>query len=216
MRHAQVIFCVDNPYYTIVQLIQDLCLLYFHKLMDTKILTENEQKKLMQMVNNHTNNKYNDDWKLLFRGTRDGIKRDDFYSKCNQITNIICIIQTPQNNVIGGFTTLTMDINKKEHVSDPDAFVYSIRSNIGKEAQLFPIKDNGKRAIHFNYNRYLAFGFYGSAFYMFLDGANEWILYVDSDATEYGLEPAEFHLNGNSDDYRMIPKEIEVFQLEKL
>ena len=40
----------DNPYYTIVQLIQDLCLLYYRVLIDTNILTNNEQMKLLEMI----------------------------------------------------------------------------------------------------------------------------------------------------------------------
>ena len=37
-----------------------------------------------------------------------------FYSKCNKINSIICIMQTPQNNVFGGFTSLTWPTNAIE------------------------------------------------------------------------------------------------------
>ena len=77
------------------------------------------------------------------------------------------------------------------------------------------MRENGERAIHLNHNRYLAFGYYGSAFYIFIEGFIENVLYFDSDAIEYRLEPDEFHLNGSIDDYRMNPREIELFQLVK-
>lgn len=32
----------DNPYYNIQQFLQNICLLYFHKSIDTKILTDEE------------------------------------------------------------------------------------------------------------------------------------------------------------------------------
>ena len=77
MKRHQQIFPHNNPYFTIVQLIQDLCLLYFHQMLNTTILTDDEQIKLLEMVHNHTNSKYKHDWKLLFRGSRDGFTRDD-------------------------------------------------------------------------------------------------------------------------------------------
>ena len=63
-------------------------------MIDTEILTEIEQKKLLEMVTNHLNNninKYANEWKLLFGGSRDGYERDEFYKKCNHKENTICI-----------------------------------------------------------------------------------------------------------------------------
>ena len=75
-------FPMDIPYFTIVQLIQDICLLYFHPAINSKILTDEEAMKLLEMVNNHRNIENYNEWKLLFRASRDGLKRTDFYKKC--------------------------------------------------------------------------------------------------------------------------------------
>ena len=87
----------ENPYYIIVQLIQDLILLCFHRLIDTRILTKDEQSKLYEMVNNYTNNKFGE-WRLLYRASRDGGERDEFYKKCDKIDNTLCVIQSIQGD----------------------------------------------------------------------------------------------------------------------
>ena len=110
IKEIQSVFPCDNPYFTIVQLIQDLCLLYFSAIIDTKILTDNEQMILYDMVNNQLNNKYcHCEWVLLFRATRDGFDRDDFYSKCDNRNNIICVTHSEENNVFGGYTSVSLD-----------------------------------------------------------------------------------------------------------
>ena len=90
MRRTQSMFPSDNTYYTIVQLVQDLCLLYFRTIIDTKILTEEEQFKLLEMVDKQSNNEHNCyEWKLLFRASRDGYGKTEFYKHCNHKNNIV-------------------------------------------------------------------------------------------------------------------------------
>ena len=54
-NNTQTVFPLDNPYFTIAQLIQDLCLLYYGIVIDSKILTNEEQMKLLEMVSKHIN-----------------------------------------------------------------------------------------------------------------------------------------------------------------
>ena len=223
MKQMQSMFTeIDNPYYTIVQLIQDLCLLYFHQTIDTNILTDDEQHKLIEMVNHHTNNKYDGEWRLLFRSTRDGLKRDDFYSKCDGINNSICVIQTKENNVFGGFTSLYWDKSKcknypMDHEDDPSAFIYIIRSQKGYKPEIIGVKNNGRRAVQHYTKGYLSFGEAGSAFYIDQYANDTAYLYAYSDAIEYGLDLRTEKLNDihgfNSSWSASEPTEVEVFQL---
>ena len=48
IKDIQSMFPDDNTYYTIVRSIQDIILLYFRILIDTKILTDDEQTKNYQ------------------------------------------------------------------------------------------------------------------------------------------------------------------------
>ena len=177
MKRIQSIFPEDNPYFIIHQLIQDICLSYFH-FIDTKILTHNEQSNLVKLINDNNlkgNNGMllNNEWKLLFRASRDGMNRNAFFEKCDQKDNTICIIQTSDDHVFGGFTTLQWDKSKhREMESDPSAVVYFVRSHhkycylsMGREAELFPAK-KGKVAVQHSRSRYLSFGRKGKAFHL--------------------------------------------------
>ena len=204
MKRMQSMFPDDMSYYTIGQLIQDLCLLYFHIALESKILTYEEGMKLMEMVNNHRNIQCYNEWKLLFRGSRDGLRRKDFFDKCDKMDNTLCIIQTPQNNVFGGYTSLKWDRETPpKHFSDPLSY--------GKlDGQLYPAKEFATEVIQYYPNGYLSFGSYGSGF--FIHGPTKARLYASrNDCFEYDLKT--YHLNGEK--IYVDPTEIEVFQIEQ-
>ena len=218
IKRMQLMFPDDNPFFIIVQLIQDIVLLYFHAVIDSKILSDNEQTTLYEMVNNHTNNEFTDDWKLLYRGTRDGYKRNEFYKKCHLKKNTICIIETLQNNVFGGYTSCEWNESKQnwEHERDPFAFLYLLRSKGTLNPKLFPVQNNGSHAIQHYQDGYLSFGPYGEEFFIAEDydaeGRQCVDIYVsDHETKTYNLPPLV--LVDNEFD-AIQPTEIEVFQLE--
>ena len=215
MREMQSFFPDKNAYFIINRLIQDLTLLYFRVKLDTEILTAEEEIKLMQMVNDHLKSKYNDGiiWKLLFRGTRDGFKRDDFYKKCDKMGDTICIIQTPQNNVFGGFTSIKWHESGTgyKYKTDSSAFVYLIRSDGQINPEIFPVKHNGRCAISYYSWGYLSFGWNGRAI-NFAGSSASIIGWASSERChEYSLVRGK--LNGEAS-YRFEPIEIEVLQLQ--
>ena len=220
MKQIQATLPTTNPYFTIVQLIQDLALLYYRTLIDTIILTEDEQIKLFEMVNNHTDNKYDGEWKLLFRASRDGLLKDDFCSKCVGIKNTLCIMHSPQNNVFGGFTSLPWQESDgssyKKYMTDINAFLYLIRSSQGHKSEIFPVQDKGVNAIAYSKKLYLTFGNGGYGMDVVDNGEStknmkERIRAYATDyyCGEYKLE--RHHLNGSNQQFH--PQEIEVFQL---
>ena len=216
IKQIQSIFPYNiNPYYIIVQLIQDLCLLYYRVLIDTQILTNEEKMTLLQMIPNKS---FTKEWKLLYRRSRDGASRDDFYKKCDKMDKTICIIQTPQNNVFGGYTSLKWYKSTHEQVisvTDPTAFVYLIRSKSEhkehvkikkKEPKIWFVQEKGLNAIQHYYSGYLSFGAYGGAFYFDQYGSID-INYYRCQQYDLGART----LNGN--DYSTQPTEVEVFQI---
>ena len=217
IKDIQSIFPCDNPYFTIVQLVQDLCLLYFSAIIDTQILTDNEQMILYDMVNKQLNNKYHSEWVLLFRASRDGFKRDEFYSKCDNKKNVICVTHSEQNNVFGGYTSVNLaksrlPFNDTIYEDDPSAFIYRVRLNGLLKAEIFPVQNNGEDAIQHYASGYLSFGRVGNALYFEHEYAENcdvegWANWRDS--KQYGLKKGQ--LNG---EIRFIPKDIEVFQLQ--
>ena len=202
----------ENPYYIIVQLIQDLCLLYYRALIDTKILTNDEQRKLLEMINNHRYNKlYANEWKLLYRRSRDGASRYEFYEKCDKMDKTICIIQTPQNNVFGGYTSLKWDKYASasgENLHDPTAFIYLIRSQNKKyvEPKIWELQNHGRGPIQYYVYGYLSFGVFGTAFYFSSNGAININTYKN---VQYNLDARV--LNGQG--FYTEPIQVEVFQI---
>ena len=215
----------SNSYYTIVQLIQDLILLYSRISIDTKILTDAEQVKLLEMVYNHLdNNKYpRNEWKLLFRGSRDGYHRNNFYSKCDNKSDTICIIQSPEGNVFGGFTSLKWikvgSSGRSGHEYDELAFVYHLRRKGHVNEEVFPVIQlptqmqgfsplNGRYyAIQQDPYGYLSFGGYGTAFFMTSTSCR----------ASYGVCQAYNLGKGQLNDQQYFdPIELEVFQIARV
>ena len=156
MKQIQSIFPSDSAYFIVKQLIQNSCLLYFSFIVSSKILTDDEQIKLYEMVNNHANKQYNVEWKLLFRAGEHGVKRNDFYSKCDLADKAICIIQTPQDNVFGGYTSMKWELKWDKYLSgwswnrcdeDEFAFVFTIRKDGKVCPKSYPVQQNDRGAI---------------------------------------------------------------------
>ncbi len=90
--------------------------------------------------------RFSDDqeWKLLYRGSRDGFDPRFFHSKCDKIENTLTIFKSEHGNIFGGFANKAWRSNL-EFVSDPIAFIFSLtnkdnspfkakRSNAGENA----------------------------------------------------------------------------------
>ena len=219
MKRMQLMFADEESYFTIAQLIKDLCLLYSHPAISSKILTQKESIKLLKMVNHHRQIKSSNEWKLLFRGSRDGFRRKDFFDKCNKMDNTLCIIQTPQNNVFGGYTSLKWNREygnyDSTHCFDSSAFIYKIRSKGTLDGQLFAA-NFGRDAIQYYNHGYLSFGNYGGGFFVHEpDQLNQTAkLYTlrYTHCPQYGLTKGQ--LNGTDAKDKFVPiTEIEVFQI---
>ena len=218
IKMIQSIFPEDIPYFTIVQLIQDLCLLYFSVIMDSKILKDELKLKLFEAISNHMN--CQSEWQLIFRASKDGNQRDNFYAKCNGIKDTVCIIESPQNNIFGGYNPLRWDKSKAtppyDHENNSSAFVYKITlsSDNVSNIEIFPAQNYGYNAIQHYSDGYLSFGRWGSAFYFDTAGGS-----VVCSATWNRFGSEEYKLDGyklnGKESTTFEAKEVEVFQLHK-
>jgi hypothetical protein len=95
----------------------------------------------------------NDRFTLLYRGTRDGFGSRDFHSKCDNHSNTLTLCRTSQKKrrecessklkapefayIFGGFTTVKWESTDEwKHVSDPNAFVFSLTNKDNKPCKL--------------------------------------------------------------------------------
>ncbi len=77
---------------------------------------------------------FDQNWKLIYRATRDGFKASDFHNKCDKKSNTFIIVKSASGNVFGGYTQ--QDWSHKDEngssKSDPNAFIFSF---INKESK---------------------------------------------------------------------------------
>ena len=200
--------------FEIPESIKLVILLFYYKTIESTILTDDECYKLLSLFDENKVFKHlgNHSYKLLFRGTRDGFTTKNFYEKCFNKKNSVCIVHTPQNNVFGGYTSLAWwRPSDVKYQTDRFAFIYTIRSNKTSNPEIFAVKDEGRNAIQLFENYYLSFGTGGQGFYFCQYGNNEVLGYASRGrCKEYHLD--ELALNG--EDTHFQPLEIEVFQLE--
>merc|ERR1712228_613511 len=122
----------------------EMCLIFaFRLVFESTILTDEECEELHQMIGNHRNI-YPTEWKILYRGSRDGYKMNDCHPKCYNHSNVVLIVESEQGNVFGGFTQTGWNLSAEfgEYRSYPNAFLFLIRAEShNNQHGIFRIKD---------------------------------------------------------------------------
>ena len=75
------------------------------EIIDSKIIKKNEELNLIsdRIRNTELLKNKKIKYKLLYRGTRDGMNASYFHQKCNSIPNTVSIIQTTKGYKFGGY-----------------------------------------------------------------------------------------------------------------
>ena len=93
---------------------------------------------------------------LVYRATRNGFTCEELYSKCENKQNLVFFIRNNLNYVFGGYTSVAW--NKYSGcITDPNAFIFSLRRNGDTKNDKFMIKNNGQFAFYKNI-KYLSYG----------------------------------------------------------
>ena len=116
--------------------------------MDTKILSHKEMELLKELIIKHKYNLSND-WKLIYRGSNDGFLATNFHSKCDNIPNTLCVIQSDTNNVFGGFTSIPWSSSRSSGWHrDDNAFLFLLRSLQGNKPNIFKATRGSTHVYH--------------------------------------------------------------------
>ena len=97
--------------------------------LDSKIIIKNKELILIsdRIKNTELLKNKKIKYKLLYRGTRDGMNASFFHQKCNSIPNTISIIQTTKGYKFGGYAEQTWENNSSgTPIKDDKSFVFSI------------------------------------------------------------------------------------------
>ena len=214
MKQIQLIFPFkDNPYYIIAQIIQDLCLLYFYTIMNTSILTDDEIDSFLALLrNNNKTELINFEWKIIYRKSIDGRLNDETFIKqrYENRRNILCLIETQNNDVLGGFSS-TGWWSGFERNKDDKAFVYCIRSSKGYTPILSSISPS-----KVNYATYSSAGYYliFGPNRIITIGKNGYVSHnkpLSNNQPTYPL-PSPYHLTGGVTVQKL--KDLEIFELK--
>ena len=92
---VQTVFPDQNSYFNIVDLIKHIILLYFYQGFESKILSDHEQEIFRNLFIENKKFMVNNDWKLIYRGSRDGFAQETCVLKVYDKPNIIILISIP-------------------------------------------------------------------------------------------------------------------------
>lgn len=147
---------------------------------------------------------------LLYRGSRDGFKADDFHRHCDDKANTITIIKSADGNIFGGYTQAKWSSNTM-WCNDSNAYLFSL---VNPMNQPFVSKiRNPSNAIYCSPSFGPVFGA-GHDIHI-ADSANVSISSFESELNSYecpfDLEKYDYLFN---DSEKFLVKEIEVFQIK--
>lgn len=95
---------------------------------ESKILNSALWSKLFRLFSKFSNEK---NWKLIYRGSRDGFDAKDFHRECDDRAKTVTVIKTTNGNIFGGYTEKSWNsINSA--CSDTNAFIFSLVNKANK------------------------------------------------------------------------------------
>ena len=212
----------QNSYFIIVQLIQNLILLYFHNKIDSKLLTHDEQSKLFKLFEDNAKDKFmkllrNKSLKLIFKSSGKDMNAKNCIEKVYDRKDILILIHSENDNICGGYTSVGWSKELQNgagdrYVPDKDAFIFNIRSSNGYEPKLSYSQDWAQKALrHYtNDNAYLMFG--NLDLYIWkASWDREVLVFANGSICYYDSFPKEHYFLGQ---YSDTLKAIEIFQFD--
>lgn len=108
------------------------------------LLTQEDQMQLNRFYGNE-----NQKWNLIYKGTRDGFNIDDFHRCSDSQGPTMTIIQSLDNYLFGGFTSISWNFHQgaKSAVEDATAFLFTLTNPQGISPKKYPIKSSGEHAV---------------------------------------------------------------------
>lgn len=131
------------------------------------IITKKEQ---IEQICNWINKTKSLNFKLLYKGTRDGDSYEQFHKICDNQGTTILIIKSKNGQIFGGYTTKSFDKNNKSLILDNKSFLFNINANKKYSASSQGGIRNFERIISFGGNYFHEF----SIILNFLSKSSSW------------------------------------------
>ncbi|CAF4312820.1 unnamed protein product, partial [Rotaria sordida] len=130
------------------------------------LLQKEHQKKLNEFYG-----KTNQRWELIYKATRDGFDANTFHSRCNNKGPTMTIIQSNNNYLFGGYTTIpwTSDDSYK---NDTTAFLFTLTNPHNIPPTKYLINPGNAANTVFHHNSYGPY--FGAGPDMYLANGSNW------------------------------------------
>ena len=220
IRKIQALLPDTSSYFNIVELIQHLILLYYYHRFESVILNDEQQEDFLNLLQENNKSIGNFSWNLIYRASIDKMNRESFIEKVHGRDNVLVFIQTKDDYIVGGFTSIGWDkeliiTSNDQHSADKDAFVFHVKSGNNPEkcyksfiCNVKQDENSWSKALGYRLDTYCAFG-------------DTWVFYVISDnqlrqqhPVNYEALPEYMPRGCIAIEYDVLMKEIEVFQKE--
>ena len=141
-------------------------------------------------------------YKLIYRASEHGGGAEDFHERCDDFEGTLIIIKTKDENIFGGYTSVSWDPEEGEEKKDENAFVFSINLEkiyfyFGKKNNILCDKNKGPCFVgmfDINKNILKGKGFVNNGNVQCFDGEND-----------------KYEINGRKNEF--VIDELEVFQV---
>jgi hypothetical protein len=108
------------------------------------LLTQEDQVQLNKFYETD-----NQKWNLIYKGTRDGFTIDDFHRCCDSQGPTMTIIQSLDDYLFGGYTSISWNFHQgvKSGVIDRNAFLFTLTNPHGISPTKYTVKSGGEHAV---------------------------------------------------------------------
>ena len=96
-------------------------------------------------------------FKLLYRGSRDGMTATDFHRMCDGKDNTLSVIKDTNGNVFGGFADKAWG-TQSQWIKSEKSFLFSLKSSWEKEVTKFPVNTRDQHSLYHEASYMCAFG----------------------------------------------------------
>ncbi|KAJ5076164.1 pep-cterm sorting domain-containing protein [Anaeramoeba ignava] len=151
-----------------------------------------------------------------YSAKRDGFDCTNWHNKCDNKGKTLIIIKTKDNFIFGGFTQVGFKGNRCQYISDPNAFIFSLRNNKGdRKPKKFTLKKGSLlNSLYYDHQEGPTFG---GGFDLNLSSnlqpgeSNLGNTYILPKGIQYGTNEAKSYLAGSYDKWKV--EELETFYI---
>ena len=137
-------------------------LLFYYNTIESAILKTEEVDNLLSLFNK--NGKFKDlghfEYNIIYQGTKEQFSEEVFKKNVHGLGNILCLIQTGENEVIGGYTSTGWTATYPRRIvyeTDDKAFIFRARSSGNYKIAIYDVTHE-KHALRVQRDYYCMFG----------------------------------------------------------